>query len=123
MNRLPIALAALLALSLLIEVGGSPAYAGASRGQRRWSEKIQARSSVTYNIEFAGGKTAELAIIGNSDTDVDILVYDKSGNRIAQDVGLSDLGMVRWTPGSTQTYRIEIKNLGNTWNMVRMGHN
>jgi hypothetical protein len=122
MSKLHIALAALLALAVLTDVGGSAA-AGASRGQRRWSEKIQAQSSVTYNIEFAGGKTAEFAIIGNSDTDVDILVYDKSGNRIAQDVGLSDLGLVRWTPGSTQTYRIEVKNLGNTWNMVRMGHN
>jgi hypothetical protein len=123
MNRLRIALATLLALTLLTELGGGTVSAGASRGQRRWSEKIQAGSSVTYNIEFVGGKTAEFAIIGNSDTDVDILVYDKSGNRIAQDVGLSDLGLVRWTPGSTQTYRIEVKNLGNTWNMVRMGHN
>src|SRR5689334_711482 len=118
MSKLQIALAALLAVTLLSDV-----RAGASRGQRRWSEKIQAHSSVTYNIEFAGGKDAEFAIIGNSDTDVDILVYDKSGNRIVQDVGLSDLGLVRWRPGSTQTYRIEVKNLGNTWNMVRMGHN
>ena len=110
-------------LALLAVFGTSAAYAGATGGQKRWAEKAPSRQTLVYNIEFAGGQTAEFAIVGDADTDVDIFVYDQNGNLVTQDVGLSDLGMVRWTPGFTQTYRIEVKNLGGVWNMVRMGHN
>jgi hypothetical protein len=91
-------------LALLPVFGNSAAYAGATTGQKRWAEQVPARQAATYNIEFAGGQTAEFAIVGDADTDVDIFVYDQNGNLVTQDIGLSDLGLVRWTPGSTQTY-------------------
>jgi hypothetical protein len=101
----------------------SPAYAGAVKGPRRWSEKVPANDKVVFNIEFRGGQTAEFAIIGDGDTDVDVFVRDANGRLVASDTGLSDLGLVRWRPAQDQVYRIEVVNLGGVWNLVRCGHN
>ena len=114
---------ALALSSFLPLVGETMCQAGAVDGQRRWSERVEAQQEMVYNIRFIGGQTAEFAILGDSATDVDIFVYDEDGRLVTFDVGLSDLGMVRWTPTHTQNFRIVVRNLGSVWNRVNLGHN
>lgn len=112
----------LAAVALAVSAGGN-CEAGATGGPRRQAQRVEARSTFTLSVEFRGGEVAEFGIVGDGDTDVDVIVYDAGGRRVVQDVGLTDLGLVRWTPPETQVYRIELVNLGNVWNDVRYGHN
>ena len=48
---------------------------------------VQGYQSVSYNITFEGGKVAEVAIVGDGRTDLDLFVYDASGKLIRQGIG------------------------------------
>jgi hypothetical protein len=84
---------------------------------------VQGYGSVTYNITFEGGRPAEVAIIGDGRTDLDIFVYDANGRLVAQGIGPTDIETVRWTPPQQQTYRIVVVNLGNSPNRYGFGTN
>lgn len=109
--------------AVLAVLGAQAVWAGAAGGAKRWSAKVDAKAEVVYKITFRMKETAEFAIIGDGDTDVDVFVYDSANKLVAQDIGLSDLGLVRWTPDKTQEYRIVVRNLGTVFNRVHMGHN
>ncbi|MBI2804764.1 MAG: hypothetical protein HYX68_07250 [Planctomycetes bacterium] len=83
----------------------------------------QAKGSVTYFETFRGNELARIAIVGDGSTDLDVFVYDLQGRLIVQGIGLTDREVVSWFPGRTQTYRIVVKNLGNTWNRFSMASN
>src|SRR5262245_57779927 len=93
-------------LALVLLAGTSPCFARAQAGAKRWSAKVPANDKVVYHIAFKAGETAEFAILGDGDTDVDIFVYDQAGNLVVADVGLTDMGLVRWRPDQDQVYRI-----------------
>ena len=114
---------AILMVGLLLLCQGG-ADAGAKGGQKRFKNvKVPAKGEVVYKVVFKAEETAEFAIIGDTDTDVDIFVYDADGKEVTKDEGLSDLGMVRWRPTKEQEYKIVVKNLGKVFNVCQMGHN
>lgn len=65
-----------------------------------------------YEIGFAANDLAELGVLGDGDTDLDIAIFDEYGNRIAADTSSTDLGIVSWTPRWSGNFRIEIRNNG-----------
>src|SRR5437773_530020 len=77
---------------------------------------VQGYQSVSYNITFEGGKVAEVAIVGDGRTDLDLFVYDASGKLIRQGIGPIDIESLSWVPPSTQTYRVVVVNLGGSAN-------
>ncbi len=90
---------------------------------KRWTRKIPKNSDVIYKIKFFANQDAEFAVIGDGGTDVDILVYDEAGKLVAKDDALTDLALVRWKPGKTQTFTIKVSNLHAEENTCVMGHN
>jgi hypothetical protein len=118
-TRLFVVTAVLSALGL----AAGPCPAGAVKGPRRWSRKVEADGKAVYHIAFRGGEIAEFAIVGDGGTDVDLFVYNRDGRLVVSDTGLSDLGLVRWRPAEDQVYRVELVNLGRVPNTVRCGHN
>ena len=83
-------------------------------------ERVNAYSSNRYKFTFLGGEKAEILVWGDGDTDLDLFVYDSAGNLIVKDIGYTDTCYVQWTPSRTETFTIEIKNLGNVWNAYRL---
>lgn len=69
-----------------------------------------------YTITFTAGELAEIAVAGDGDTDLDLLIYDEFGNFVASDTGATDNGYVSWTPRWTGAYRVEVKNHGVVFN-------
>lgn len=79
-------------------------------------EIVKANTTDIYNIKFYASETAEVLVIGDGDTDLDLYVYDSNGNLICKDDDYTDDCYCRWTPKWTGTFRIEIKNRGSVYN-------
>lgn len=107
-----LALAALFAVSAVLP----DVSAGSIRGPRVATHICSAYSSVTYHETFRGGELGVVSIVGDSDTDLDLYVYDSAGRLVASGIGASDREMVSFVPLETQTYRIVVRNLGSVWN-------
>ncbi len=120
MKKIVLSLFVVLSLSL---VTVSIADAGRQNGPGEDTTICEAQGSISYNITFWGGEQARIAIVGDGSTDLDIFVYDSNGRLIVQGIGLTDRELVTWVPGQTQTYRIVVRNLGNTWNRFSLATN
>jgi hypothetical protein len=101
----------------------STAQAGAVGSAISHGDRVYARSINTYYIDFYGGEYAEVAIVGDGDTDLDLFVYDENGNLIGSGESYSDVEVVGWTPRWTGTFTVEVHNLGSVYNDFGLGSN
>jgi hypothetical protein len=116
MKKLALGMAALALL-----VCGTMAVAGpVGGGPRTWNGQVEAYSSRYITEYFVGGQRASVGIVGDGATDVDIYVRDENGNLIARGIGPTDIEFVTFTPRWTGRFTIEVRNLGGTWNYVRL---
>lgn len=135
---------AVLAAALLVHSG---ADAGAKDGKIRWTHKktgagkaldpivVPAAANnkpgiVELKIVYEGGKLAEFFLVGDGDTDLDVIVKDAAGKTVAQDVdpsknegGGSDLCVCRWRPKETAEFTIIIINNDPEVNIAQAGTN
>ena len=79
-------------------------------------DRVSARTTDIYNLTFEGGEFAEIAVLGDRDTDLDLYVYDENGHEICSDTDLTDQTYCSWRPRWTGRFRIEIRNLGDVYN-------
>jgi hypothetical protein len=93
---------------------------GALGGPKRAQTEVNARALDYFNVNFVGGETAVVAISGDGDTDLDLIIKDENGNIVCRSDGPGDDELCRWTPRWTGQYRIEVRNLGNVWNRYRI---
>lgn len=96
---------------------------GAVNGPRSGVTDVLANATDVFRITFRGGEPAIVAISGDGDTDLDLIVYDEYGNRICVADGPTDDEMCRWTPRFTGVFRVEVRNLGRVYNRYRIAHN
>src|SRR2546421_7292389 len=97
--------AAVLAVGV---VGG--VKAGSAGGATAKVTVVAGGTSDVYTVTFIGGQRAEVAIVGDGDTDLDLYVYDENGNLIASSDGPSDREAVSWTPRWTGKFKIKVVN-------------
>ena len=83
-------------------------------------DTVRAGTIDVYTMEFRGGELAEVAVLGDGDTDLDLLVFDENGNEICVDSDLSDQAYCAWYPRWTGSFRVEIENLGRVYNDYRL---
>lgn len=96
---------------------------GRVNGPSETDECVLANSTDTYRIKFRGGETAEVLVMGDGDTDLDLYVYDENGNLIDKDIDSTDTMLCMWTPKWTGEFIIKIKNLGSVRNYYTMWTN
>lgn len=122
--------------------------AGAKDGKMRWSAKqtgackwfpaikVPAAGDDkkpgvhVLKITYKAKELAEFFVIGDGDSDVDVVVKDSKGAIVAKDVdppaeegGGSDLCYCRWTPKEEEEFTIIILNQGRVYNVVQAGCN
>ena len=73
---------------------------------------VYGNSKDSYDISFREGELAEILVIGDSDTDLDLLVYDSNGHLIVYDADYTDRCYVSWVPLWTGRYTVKIVNRG-----------
>ena len=111
------------ALHAVIEVSKTSVPRGLRGGPRTTYDTVLAQSSDVYNITFNEGELAEIAVVGDGDTDLDLHVYDQYGNRICSDTDPSDRNYCSWIPSWTGDFRITVENHGRVYNNYRLATN
>ncbi|MBR6017964.1 MAG: hypothetical protein IK073_05035 [Paludibacteraceae bacterium] len=109
----------LLAMAADVEkkiAAASESTRGAVNGPIEHYDRILARDYDLYYIPFRAGEIAEVAVIGDGDTDLDLYVYDANGNLIVSDTSYSGNCYVSFLPYVTSNFTIKIVNRGNVYN-------
>lgn len=109
-------LLASLVIAALTLSGSSVAMAGPVGGPQVADESVAALGSDTYTVKVRGNEVTWVTVVGDGDTDLDLIVYDEFGNEIVSDLGATDRCVVRFNPGHAGVYQIKVKNLGTVFN-------
>ena len=80
------------------------------------TERVSAHSTDEYEVYFKAGREVCVIVVGDTDTDLDLYVYDENGNLIDKDIDESDLCVCSWTPKWSGEFTIQVKNLGSVYN-------
>jgi len=107
-----------------IERIAEPAHVrGSTEGDGYHHDRIEARDTDIYRMDFRGDRSARVRVSGDGDTDLDLYVFDENDNLICSDEDSSDYCVCEWSPRWTGTFRIVIKNLGHVYNRYRLSWN
>ena len=89
---------------------------GAVYGLARIYCSVKANDWGSCLVAFVAGELAEVAAIGDGDTDLDLYIYDSNGNLIAKDDDYTDRCYVSWVPRWTGNYIVKVVNRGGVYN-------
>ena len=89
---------------------------GAVGGAKSVNRTVDGEATNMYEVNFIEGELAEILVVGDGDTDLDLYVFDSLENLIEQDDDYTDRCYVSWVPKWTGKYIIVIKNLGPVYN-------
>lgn len=89
---------------------------GAADGPIYRVDRVGARTTDIWKINFLGGEDAIVYVSGDGDTDLDLYVYDENGNLIDSDTDATDECICTFHPRWTGPFTIKIKNLGYVYN-------
>lgn len=98
------------------EITSSGATRGAVGGPRYSEDRVYGKDYVDFQCKFWANELAEVVVIGDGDTDLDLYIYDASGNLIASDTDYTDDCICRWVPAWTGSFTIRIMNRGVVYN-------
>jgi hypothetical protein len=100
----------------LIEDAEAEGARGRIGGPSRTLSRLKAGRTDIFRVPFYGGRLAELAVIGDGDADLDLLVTDENGNTICRDVSYSDKLYCSWTPRWDGYFLVGVVNQGRVRN-------
>lgn len=103
-------------LSVFTLVGLALVSATDARADHLETDIVQAYSSNYYTYDCYRGGSVGVALEGDGDTDIDVIVTDSRGNVVASDIDYTDICVVQFFARSGVTYSIEVRNLGSVWN-------
>ncbi len=98
------------ALLDLVDASRSEAAFAPLTGVVRTASTLPASQTETWPVPFFGASLAELAIIGDSSGNLDLLVTDEFGNPVCQDSGPADTAYCSFYPAQNGTFKIIVKN-------------
>jgi len=96
---------------------------GATQGPKFGVGSLRGRTKDKYEIGFTAGEVAEVSVIGDGDSDLDLYIYDSDGGLVAKCVDGSDRCYLTWRPTRSMVYRIEVHNLGKVFNKYEVRTN
>ena len=96
--------------------GGGMGGGGGSIGGGRLSRRVEANGTNRHTMYASSGQRITVRLTGDGDTDLDLFVFDPSGNEVARDISTDDNESASFTAQRTGNYRVEVRNLGNVWN-------
>lgn len=85
---------------------------GAVGGPKYSEGRVYGKDYTDYVCKFWANELAEVVVIGDGDNDLDLYIYDASGNLITSDTDYTDQCVCRWVPAWTGSFTIRIVNRG-----------
>jgi len=122
MKRFTHILAATVLGAAMLALGGQRADAGRIGGPATDIVTVPPSQSSYFDVAFAAGSPAVVAITGGGTTNVDLFVHDADGN-VTQGVGFGDRKAAAIGVYRTGYFRIEIRNNGLVPSTVAVGTN
>jgi hypothetical protein len=116
MDKIKNAITALLLTAILVVASSIPNMAQAVGGGKSGAFRLPAMSYKTFEVRFRKGHAARIVLKGDGDTDLDLLVFDENGNKVASDEDNTDTCVVEWTPRWTGKFIIKVVNHGTVYN-------
>ena len=104
------------ALLGLIDDAMSEGARGRVGGATRTLSRLRAGHVDTYRVQYFGGRQAELAIIGDGDANLDLLITDEHGNNICWDTSWTDQIYCSWWPRWDGWFNVTVENVGHIRN-------
>ena len=95
------------------EVEGSRGRVG---GASSTLSRLPAGQTDTWEVPFYGDSYAELAVLGDGDANLDVLVADENGNTICYDVSWSDKIYCDFVPSWNGYFYVTVQNNGGSRN-------
>ena len=95
---------------------GRTGPSGTADDTYRGMTSVRGNSSDIIPVTFRGREIAAVSIVGDGDTDLDLYVYDKTGNQVCASVSFGDEEKCTWKPRWTEEYAINVKNRGSISN-------
>ena len=96
---------------------------GSPRGPRQLYARVPSATKREHIVEFRGNEPAVVYVSGDGDSDLDVFVYDASGQIVASSTGPRDECIVHWIPERQGSFRVEVRNIGSAANWYWMATN
>jgi len=102
----------------LLALADATAAAKGTKGHRggalEFTERVRGNATDVYSdLRFRAREEAEVAVIGDSRSDLDCYVYDENNNLIDSDTDSTSTCALQWTPRWNGSFTLKIKNLGS----------
>jgi hypothetical protein len=88
------------------------AATGEERGPTRYRASVRAGTSNRHELYFSGSQMAVVQVRGPGSANIDVVLLDVNGNRVAADEGPSNVATVHWYVPYTQTLTLVVRNPG-----------
>jgi hypothetical protein len=85
-------------------------------GPSRTLSRLRGGYTDVWTIPFYGGLLAEVAVLGDGDSDLDVIITDENGNTICVDRSFSDKVYCSWTPRWNGYFYVTVMNMGRVRN-------
>jgi hypothetical protein len=93
---------------------------GGRIGGVKWLSQLPAGQTDVWEIPFHGKSHAELAVLGDGDANLDMIVTDENGNVLCSDPGWSDRLYCDWTPAWDGYFYLTVQNRGTARNSYHL---
>jgi hypothetical protein len=103
-------------LAGLVEDAEAEGSRGRIGGASRTLSRLPAGATDTWKVPFYGNSYAELAVVGDGDANLDVLVTDENGNTICYDVSWSDKVYCDFVPAWNGYFFVTVENTGRKRN-------
>ena len=103
-------------LAGLVEDAMVEAGRGRVGGASSTLSRLPAGQTDTWEVPFYGDSYAELAVVGDGDSNLDVLVTDENGNTICYDVSWSDKIYCDFVPAWNGYFYVTVQNNGSSRN-------
>ncbi len=100
----------------LVEDAEAEGSRGRIGGASSTLSRLPAGAVDTWKVPFYGNSYAELAVVGDGDANLDVLVSDENGNTICYDVSWSDKVYCDFVPAWNGYFVVTVKNAGRKRN-------
>ena len=85
-------------------------------GAVRWKSKLPGGKTDVWEIPFYGNSYAEIAIVGDGDANLDMVLTDENGNIMCYDVSPSDQVYCDFVPAWDGYFYVTVENAGRSRN-------
>lgn len=104
------------ALAEIISDAAAESSRGRIGGGVSWLSKLNAGKMDIWEVPFYGNSYAEVAVVGDGDANLDMVITDQNGNVICYDVSPSDQVYCDFVPAWDGYFYIAVENTGRSRN-------